>query len=85
MVSLLNTVLLALQALIFIDVILSWTMPPDRSPRRQLSQVTDPLYAPIRAVLKPERMGGLDLSPLILLLAISFMKRMLLQAASGGF
>jgi uncharacterized protein YggT (Ycf19 family) len=57
---------------------------PDKSqfPRNLTSQITDPLYAPLRAVLRPERSGGLDFSPLIVLLLLSFMERMLL---SRGF
>ena len=78
MLSLLMFILKALEALIFVDVILSWVMPDkERFPRNVTTQVTDPLYAPIRALLRPEKMGGLDLSPMIVLFLIYAIERML--------
>jgi len=80
MLSFIAFILQALQLVIFADVILSWVMPDRESfPRSLTSQITDPLYAPIRAVLKPERSGGLDFSPMIVLLLLQFMGRMLAQ------
>jgi len=69
--------LTGLKWLIFADVILSWLMPAEKFPRSLTTQITDPLYAPIRAVLKPERTAGIDLSPLLILLLIHFMQGML--------
>ena len=78
MLSLMMFVLNALEALIFVDVILSWVMPDkERFPRSLTTQITDPLYAPIRALLKPEKMGGLDVSPMIVLFLIYAIERML--------
>jgi uncharacterized protein YggT (Ycf19 family) len=74
----------ALKAVIFIDVILSWLMPPEKFPRSLTGQITDPLYAPIRAVLRPDRTGGIDFSPLIILMLIHFMENMLIQALHGS-
>ena len=44
-----------------------------------LSKVIEPVLRPIRAVVPPVRMGGaaLDLSPLILILGLSFLARVL--------
>jgi uncharacterized protein YggT (Ycf19 family) len=67
----------ALKWLIFIDVILSWLMPAEKFPRSLTTQITDPLYAPIRAVLRPDKTGGIDFSPLLILLLIHFMENML--------
>jgi YggT family protein len=75
----------ALWWLIIIDSVLSWVMPVERFPRSFTTQITDPLYAPIRMILRPERMGGLDLSPLLVLLLIFVMKTMLSQAAAGAY
>ncbi len=81
MASLLWLILKALQVLVIVDVVLSWVMPDaDRFPRSFTRQITDPLYAPIRAVLRPERSGGLDFSPLIILLLISAMQSLLQRA-----
>ena len=44
-----------------------------------LSKVIEPVLRPIRAVVPPVRIGGatLDLSPLILILGLSFLARLL--------
>jgi YggT family protein len=55
-------------------VVLSW-VPLD--PRNPVAAVvygaTEPVLAPIRRVLPP--IGGLDLSPMVLLVALQFLKR----------
>ena len=78
--AILMLVLTALKWLIFIDVILSWLMPPEKFPRTLTTQITDPLYAPIRAVLRPDRTAGIDFSPLLILLLIHLMENMLRKA-----
>lgn len=76
--SVLMLIVKALKWLIFIDVILSWVMPDaDKFPRSFTRQITDPLYAPIRAVLRPDRMGGLDISPMLILVLMQIMESML--------
>ena len=78
MAPILMLILSALKYLIFADVILSWVMPDaTRFPRKLTTQITDPLYAPLRALLRPERTGGLDLSPMIVLLLLQAMESML--------
>lgn len=79
--DILNLAITLLQGLIFIDVILSWLMPPEKFPRTLTMQITEPLYAPIRALIRPEWLGGLDISPLIIILLLRFMQRMLLERA----
>jgi uncharacterized protein YggT (Ycf19 family) len=74
-------ILMALKIVIFADVVLSWIMPDDsKFPRSLTSAITTPLYAPIHFVLKPEKMGGIDLSPLLILLLIHVMESMLAKA-----
>jgi uncharacterized protein YggT (Ycf19 family) len=75
--AILMLVLTGLKWLIFADVILSWLMPPEKFPRSLTTQITDPLYAPIRAVLRPDRTAGIDFSPLLILLLIHLMENML--------
>jgi len=77
MLSLLSLLIVGLKWLIFIDVILSWVMPVERFPRNVTTQITDPLYAPIRAVLSPQKMGGLDISPMVVLMMVWAMESML--------
>lgn len=46
---------------------------------RGLMQLTEPILRPIRNILP--NMGGLDLSPLIAILALIFIKRLLFEIA----
>ncbi|MCB9539643.1 MAG: YggT family protein [Myxococcales bacterium] len=64
--------------LIIADAILSWVMPsPDRFPRSLTSRLTAPLYAPIHAIVDPRKTGGLDFAPVVVLVAIHFIRRAL--------
>jgi YggT family protein len=81
MAAILMLILTGLQYLIVADFVLSWVMPdPSRFPRNLTTQITDPLYAPIRALLKPDKTGGLDFSPMVILLLVQAMQRMLAHA-----
>lgn len=68
----------ALRVIILVDVVLSWVMrDPQQFPRNFTQRITAPLYAPFRAILNPRNTGGIDLSPLIVLLLLSALSRML--------
>jgi YggT family protein len=45
-----------------------------------LRRVTEPVLEPVRRLLPPWKTGGLDLSPLIVLIAIQFVERVVLRA-----
>jgi YggT family protein len=63
--------------LVFVTVILSWVRMDPRSPLVTILRgLTEPALAPIRRVLPP--MGGLDLSPVVLLVALQILKGLLL-------
>lgn len=79
--SLLDYLLMALQIVIFVQVILSWLLafnvvnrhgPVVSGLIRGLSQITEPVYRPIRRIL-PD-FGALDLAPLVVLLIVSFLR-----------
>ena len=56
-------------------VILSWVAPGSRNPAAQLLvQVTDPVLRPLQRFTI---IGGLDLSPIVVLMLISAVRRML--------
>jgi YggT family protein len=58
---------------IILRIILSWVAPDPRNPVvRLVAQITEPVMAPARKLIPP--MGGLDLSPIIVLLAIQFIQ-----------
>ena len=59
--------------------LMSWVSPDPRNPIVMfLRQATEPVLAPIRRLLPPWKTGGLDLSPLIVLVAIQFVERVVL-------
>ena len=60
--------------------LISWVSPDPRNPIVLiLRQITEPVLAPVRRLLPPWRTAGLDLSPLIVLIAIQFVERVVLS------
>ena len=61
---------------VLVAVILSWVPLDRRNPLVTITQgLTEPVLAPIRKVLP--LMGGLDLSPMVLLIALQILKGLL--------
>ena len=80
-VWLVNAILSIAWWIVIIHVIMSWLIafnvvnlhqPFVRSVWEGLDRLTEPMYRPIRNFLP--HMGGLDLSPLVVLLAITFLQ-----------
>lgn len=66
--------------IIVIRAVLSWVNPDPYNPIvRFLVQVTEPVLAPIRRLI-PLRGMGIDLSPMIVLLAIVFLQQFLVPS-----
>ena len=64
-------------------IILSWIAPGTSHPAaRLLYQLTAPVMAPFRGLLPP--MGGLDLSPILMFIAINIVQIMLRHLAAGA-
>ena len=70
--------------IVIIAVVVSWLVafgvlntyhPTARAIVRALAALTEPVFRPIRRILPP--LGGLDLSPLIVLIAIWFLEYVL--------
>lgn len=70
-----NFLFAALSILILIRVLMSWipNLDPYNPIVRLIYQLTDPILEPARRIIPP--IGGLDLSPLIVLLLIDFVIR----------
>ena len=59
--------------------LITWVSPDPRNPIVMfLRLVTEPVLAPVRRLLPPWKTGGLDLSPMIVLIAIQFLDRVIL-------
>ena len=62
---------------IFVQAILSWINPDPYNPVSGiLRSLTSPVLVPIRKLLP--QMGGLDLSPIVALIGLMFIKRVIL-------
>jgi YggT family protein len=81
---LINNVFNLVWWLILASVVLSWLFafnivnvnnPTVRQISYGLSRMTDPLLAPIRRILPS--LGGLDLSPIILLILLEFLRQLI--------
>ncbi len=61
--------------IVFVAVITSWfQLPPDNPVSRLTRTLTEPALAPIRKLVPP--VGGLDFSPLILLVLLRIVRGM---------
>jgi len=74
-ITIINTTVSLLTLLIFVYSLLGFFLSPYHPIRRTLGQVIEPLLAPIRRVLPP--LGGLDFSPLILMIILQVLGSLL--------
>ena len=65
--------------LIIIDAVLSWFQSPSAMPRKLTSSLTSAMYAPIHAIVSPQKTGGIDFSPLIWIFGIQFLVGLLVR------
>ncbi|HYB40956.1 MAG TPA: YggT family protein [Candidatus Methylomirabilis sp.] len=71
--------------IIIAAALISWVSPDPRNPIVMfLRQVTEPVLGPVRRLLPPWKTGGLDLSPVIVLIAIQFVERVVLPSLLGS-
>jgi len=87
-----NILLNVLWGIIFVSVVMSWLISFNvinthneavRAVWNALETITEPLYRPIRRIL-PD-FGALDLSPLVVLLAITILQRAVLPQLMMSF
>ena len=61
---------------VLVSVVLSWLrLSPNNPVVRVVDALTEPVLAPLRRVIPP--VGGFDITPLVVLLAIQLVKRLL--------
>lgn len=78
--SVLGTVLTLYFWIVIISALLSWVNPDPYNPIvRILRNLTEPVFYRIRRWLPFTMVGGIDLSPLIVLLAIQFLQIFLVR------
>jgi YggT family protein len=83
--AIVDVILYALQGLqwiVIIAALVSWVSPDPRNPIvRALWAITEPLFRPFRRLVPPSRTGGIDLSPLFVLLVIFLVSRFVARLA----
>jgi YggT family protein len=78
--SLLNIILTIYMWVIIARAVLSWVSPDPYNPIvRFINNITEPLLYRVRRAL-PVNFGGLDLSPIIVLLAIIFLQAFVVKS-----
>jgi len=75
-----NALSQALVLIVFLSAILSFFMDPYHPIRRGVDNLVQPLLDPIRRIIPP--VGGLDFSPLVLILLIQFVARIIIGLLS---
>ncbi len=79
--TIVNTLLSIYFWVVVISALLSWVNPDPYNPLvRILRNLTEPVFHRIRRWLPFVFIGGLDLSPVVLLLAIQFVQMFLVQS-----
>jgi uncharacterized protein YggT (Ycf19 family) len=74
----------AIATLVLVDALSSWVVKnPNAFPRNLTGPITAPLYKPVRAILNPEKMGGIDLSPLVVIVVFNLLASNLPRLAAG--
>jgi len=78
--KILNIVLTGYMWVVIISAVLSWVNPDPYNPIvRFLRAVTEPVYRPIRRLIG-YRLGPIDISPMIVILAIIFVQKFLINS-----
>jgi YggT family protein len=73
-------ILSVIQWLVIIAAVISWVNPDPRNPIVQfLYRSTEPILRPFRRLLPPGRTGGIDFSPLLVILVILFIRTFLIR------
>jgi YggT family protein len=68
-------ILSVIKWLVIIAAVISWVSPDPRNPIVQfLYRATEPILRPFRRLLPPSRTGGIDLSPILVILVILFIE-----------
>lgn len=69
-----------IEILIIARVLISWIGHNQFNPLiQQLYRITDPLLKPFQKIVSPEKLGGIDISPIFALFVIQLVARFLTQ------
>ncbi len=78
-----NFVLVLFMWVVIARAVLSWVSPDPYNPIvRVIYNVTEPVLARIRALI-PMNFGGIDLSPIVVILGVTFLRIFLVESLVG--
>ena len=84
MAGLINLLVLLLYLytwIIIIRAVMSWVSPDPNNPLvKALRVVTEPVLKPLRDLIPPNRLGGIDISPILAIVLIQILRYLLLGA-----
>lgn len=64
-------------AIVLVDALSSWFVAPDEFPRSLFAPFLTPIYTPIRAVVGPKTLGGIDVSAIVIVIAAQVVQHFL--------
>ena len=81
LINIIQTAAWLFTLVIFVDVLVSYFLTPYHPVRSFLDRFVQPLLRPIQRILPP--MGGIDFSPLILLLLVQLVENVVISLLAG--
>ncbi|KPJ62559.1 hypothetical protein AMK68_04740 [candidate division KD3-62 bacterium DG_56] len=79
-----RTIFHIIYLLVIAHVIISWVPVRRSHPAVQLlAGIVEPLLRPFRSLVPPSRVGGLDISPIILIVVLSVVERIIVSMIPG--
>lgn len=86
--SLLRLVISALDLyalVIIVAALISWVSPDPHNPIvRLLYRLTEPVFRPLRRLVPPRKLGGIDISPILALLLLQLVRYTIVYAVVGA-
>lgn len=84
MAGLINLLVLLLYLytwIIIIRAVMSWVNPDPNNPLvKALRVITEPILKPLRDLIPPARLGGIDISPILAIVLIQILRYLLMGA-----
>lgn len=81
MIELITVAFTVLWLLVLAHVVVSWVLSPYHEIRRFLDRIVQPLLYPIRKFVPP--IGGIDFSPMVLLIGLDLVRRVVVGLLVG--
>jgi YggT family protein len=81
--SVINFIILIISLLVIVKILLSYFVAPYQPVRLFIDRIVDPMLRPIQRIIPP--IGGLDISPIILLIIVQILGRLVVSIFSTVF